>query len=193
MEELFEKLQRKQEAAAKFDCERRREAAAKGEAIKAKQLEKQSALEERKRAEEHRSQELSAQIDRRLQSAAARRQRCLDLIIERTGPGAGLAAVSVTCALPTVRQDALMISSLLASAGASRLLFNVSRIDGARLLAVATKWQLPRTQRLRFSIAATTSQAALVPATTRGRRACCRRAASTSRRTPSSSPRCTTS
>ena len=89
MEELFQKLQRKQEAAAKFDCERRREAAAKEEAARVKEAERQSALEERKKAEMHRSAELSAKLESRLEGAAARRQQCLDMIMERTAPSSG--------------------------------------------------------------------------------------------------------
>jgi hypothetical protein len=93
MEELFEKLQRKQEAAAKFEGERRREAAAKEQANKMRLIGKQSLLEEKKRKEAMRSEQLSAQIDRRLQNAAERRQRCLELITDRTAPG-GVAQTS---------------------------------------------------------------------------------------------------
>jgi hypothetical protein len=85
MEELYQRMQRKEAAAAKFEKERRREATEKEAANRSRQLEKQRLLAQQKQQDEQRSRELSERIARCLQAAALRRQQCLELIRERTG------------------------------------------------------------------------------------------------------------
>lgn len=85
MEELYEKMERKQRATEQFELERRREAAEKEAAARSRHAEKRNLLEAKRQAEAQRSRELSEAISRRLQSAARRRQRCLEIIAEHTG------------------------------------------------------------------------------------------------------------
>jgi hypothetical protein len=85
MEDLYQRMHRKEAAAAKFEEERRREASEKEAANRSRQLEKQRLLAQQKEQDERRSRELSERIARCLQAAAQRRHRCLELIRERTG------------------------------------------------------------------------------------------------------------
>lgn len=107
MEELYEKMERKQRAKEQFELERRREAAA-----RSREAEKRHLLQAKRDAEARRSRELSEAIARRLQSAARRRQRCLEMIAEHTGTS-GCAVVlaacegGVACALGGRRADSL--------------------------------------------------------------------------------------
>lgn len=109
MEELFEKLQRKEEALARFEEERRRGAraavgdAAAGDAeaaaADAAMPQHETPKQRRERLEAERAEERHAALERRLQEAAERRERMLAAIrAAAAAPGApGAAAQPGSC------------------------------------------------------------------------------------------------
>lgn len=101
MEELFEKLQRKEEALARFEEERRRgaRAAATGDlaaadadsdpsAAAAAAPQHETPKQRRERLEAERAEERHAALERRLQEAGERRERMLEAIRAAAAPGA---------------------------------------------------------------------------------------------------------
>eukprot|EP00892_Ulva_mutabilis_P010864 jgi/Ulvmu1/814/UM010_0188.1 len=99
MEELFEKLQRKEEALARFEEERRRGVRAAGDtasgdpevdaADAAVQAQHETPKQRRERLEAERAEERHAALERRLQEAAERRERMLAAIrAAAAAPGA---------------------------------------------------------------------------------------------------------